>query len=79
MTLTIKYFGLIAEKTGKREEVISLDDEDFDVEALKKFCFSKYELQDLQAVQVAVNQSIKRSGRLKNGDEIAFLPPYAGG
>lgn len=79
MTLTIKYFGLIAEKTGKREEVVNLDGEDFDVEAIKKFCFSKYKLQDMQAVQVAVNQSIQRSGPLKNGDEVAFLPPYAGG
>lgn len=79
MTLTIKYFGLIAEKTGKKEEVINLDVEDFDVEALKKFCFSKYELQEMQTVQVAVNQSIQRSGPVMNGDEVAFLPPYAGG
>lgn len=79
MTLTIKYFGLIAEKTGKREEVVNLDDEDFDVESLKRYCFSKYKLQDMQAVQVAVNHSIQRSGPLKNGDEVAFLPPYAGG
>ncbi len=79
MTLRIKYFGLIAEKIGKKEEVLTLDKEEFDVEALRKFCFSKYELKDMQSVQVAVNQSIQRSGLLKNGDEVAFLPPYAGG
>ena len=79
MTLTIKYFGLIAEKTGKKEEVLNLEHKEFDVQALKNFCFSKYELQEMDSVQVAVNQSIQRSGTLKNGDEVAFLPPYAGG
>lgn len=79
MTLTIKYFGLLAEKTGKKEEVIKLDDKVFDVQALKNLCFSKYAIQNMDSVQVAVNQSIQQSGQLKNGDEVAFLPPYAGG
>jgi len=79
MTLSIKYFGQIAEQTGKKEEVMSLEHDEFDLEALKKICSSKYELVDLDSVQIAVNQTIQRTGPLKDGDEVAFLPPYAGG
>lgn len=79
MTVSIKYFGQIAEQTGKKEEVISVEHEEFDLEALKNVCSSKYELADLDSVQIAVNQTIKRTGPLKDGDEVAFLPPFAGG
>jgi len=79
MTLTIKYFGLIAEMTGRKEEIISLDSDDYDLEALKERCFSKYNLSNSHSIQIAVNQSLGTSGPLKHGDEVAFLPPFAGG
>ncbi len=79
MTITIKYFGLIAEMTGKNEEIVNLEGDEFDLEALKERCFSKYELSDTESIQIAVNQSLGTSGPLKHGDEVAFLPPYAGG
>lgn len=79
MTVTIKYFGLIAEKAGTNEEIVSLDGEEYDLEALKERCFSKYKLSDTQSIQVAVNQSLGTAGPLKHGDEVAFLPPFSGG
>lgn len=79
MKITIKYFGVIAEETGKTEEALELDSEDFDVEALKNHCFSKYSLTDTQSIQVAVNQNLGASGALHDGDEVAFLPPFSGG
>lgn len=79
MTLTIKYFGLIAEKTGTNKEVINLDGDEYDLEILKERCYSKYDLSDIQSIQVAVNQSLETTGSLKDGDEVAFLPPFAGG
>jgi len=80
MTLTIKYFGLIAEKAGTKEEIINLEAEEYDLEALKERCISKYELSDIKkSIQIAVNQSLGTSGPLKHGDEVAFLPPFAGG
>lgn len=79
MTITIKYFGVIAEEAGKIEEVLELDSEDFDVESLKDHCFTKYSFSDTQSIQVAVNQNMGASGPLQNGDEVAFLPPFSGG
>jgi molybdopterin converting factor subunit 1 len=79
MKITIKYFGVIAEEAGKTEEVLELDSEDFDVDALKNLCFSKYSLSDTKSVQVAVNQNMGASGALQDGDEVAFLPPFSGG
>ncbi len=79
MTVTIKYFGLIAERTGRKEEVLTMDGENYDLKALKERCFSKYDLSDMQSVNIAVNQSLETSCTLKSGDEVAFLPPFAGG
>ncbi|MFH5883944.1 MoaD/ThiS family protein [Halalkalibaculum sp. DA3122] len=79
MTVTIKYFGSIAEKTGTKEEAVTLDGEEYDLEALKQRCFSKYGFSEMESVKTAVNQSIESSGMLKDGDEVAFLPPFAGG
>lgn len=79
MKITIKYFGVIAEETGKTEEVLELDSEDFDVESLKDHCFSTYPLSDTKSIQVAVNQNMGASGTLQDGDEVAFLPPFSGG
>ncbi|MDX1637936.1 MAG: MoaD/ThiS family protein [Balneolaceae bacterium] len=79
MTVTIKYFGMIAERTGTKEETITLDGDEFDLESLKRHCYAKYKLSDLDAVKIAVNHSLESSGPLKHGDEVAFLPPFAGG
>jgi len=80
MTLTIKYFGLLAEMTGTNEEIVTLAGEEYELEALKERCISKYELSDIKkSIQTAVNQSLVSSGPLKHGDEVAFLPPFAGG
>lgn len=79
MTITIKYFGVIAEEAGTNEEVLEQDSEDFDVESLKEHCFSKYSISDTQSIQVAVNQNMGASGALQDGDEVAFLPPFSGG
>ncbi|MDR8394045.1 MoaD/ThiS family protein [Aliifodinibius sp. S!AR15-10] len=70
---------MIAEKTGTKEEIITLDGEGWNLEDIKEYFFSKYELSDNQSLQIAVNQSLGPSGSLKDGDEIAFLPPFAGG
>jgi molybdopterin converting factor small subunit len=43
------------------------------------FIFNKYGLNDEEVIQVAVNQVIQKEGKIQYGDEIAFLPPYAGG
>jgi len=78
MGITIKYFGAIAEVTGINDETIDLANVGNSVEELRSYCLNKYAIGDL-SFQVAVNQNLISSGELQDGDEVAFLPPFAGG
>lgn len=80
MKLHIKYFGLIAEAVGKNEEVVELNNEKNSLENLETFLLAKhYKLQGLN-YKIAINQSFASVGyELKDNDELAFLPPFAGG
>ncbi|MEP1034822.1 MoaD/ThiS family protein [Ekhidna sp.] len=78
MPITIKYFGAIAEATGITEEKVDLGDVD-SIEQLKSICLAKYEAIGDLSFQLAVNQSLSSKDALKDGDEVAFLPPFAGG
>jgi len=78
MPITIKYFGAIEEVTGVTEESVSLDQFD-SLEGLKAHALSKYAAIGDLSFQLAVNQILTDSSPLKDGDEVAFLPPFAGG
>ena len=78
MKVTLKYFGVIAESVGKSEEVLELA-KGSSVKELKDMQIKKYQIQDAASVQVAVNQDLNNEVELKDGDEVAFLPPFAGG
>jgi len=78
MKVTVKYFGIIAESARKSEEVLELE-EGLSVEELKNQQVKKYQIQDEESVQIAVNQNLDKEVELKEGDEVAFLPPFAGG
>ncbi len=78
MKVTVKYFGMIAESAGKSEEVLELE-QGSSVRNLKNQQIKKYQIQDAESVQIAVNQNLDNEVELKDGDEVAFLPPFAGG
>ncbi|MDR5590508.1 MoaD/ThiS family protein [Christiangramia sp. SM2212] len=78
MKLNIKYFGIIAEAAGKTEEVLEVSDE-VSLDELKQERVQNYKIQDPDSIQLAVNHELKFNIKLKDGDEIAFLPPFAGG
>ena len=78
MNVSVKYFGAIAEVTGTTEETLDLGEIGNQVKKLKDFCESKYEIENL-SYQLSVNKKLTEEGELKDGDEIAFLPPFAGG
>jgi len=78
MKVTIKYFGMIAETAGKSEEILDLN-HGISVQDLKDLQVQKYKIADPEAVQIAVNQDLNSNSELKEGDEVAFLPPFAGG
>ncbi len=78
MKITIKYFGAIAEVTGSVEETID-SKEISSLDSLRNYTISKYEGLNELSFQLAVNQSLAENTKLKDGDEVAFLPPFAGG
>lgn len=78
MKINIKYFGLVAEHTGVQEEAVSLASCD-SIEKLHQYLQEKYPgISDL-TFQYAVNQSVVASATLQKDDEVALLPPFAGG
>lgn len=79
MSITIKYFGAIAEQTGVTEETLDFHTIGSEVSQLKVYCIEKYGLIDDDTFQVAVNQELNKVGPIQDGDEIALLPPFAGG
>ena len=80
MTVTLKYFGLVAEVTNKSEEQLQLDQEAISMIGLQSKLESLYEGLQNTTYAVAVNQTICTTDvAIKNQDVIAFLPPFAGG
>ncbi|UII26341.1 MoaD/ThiS family protein [Fulvivirga maritima] len=78
-SVTIKYFGAIAEQTGVGNETLELTDDLKNASQIKAYCINKYNLNDEDSIQVAINQQLNDQGDVKEGDEIALLPPFAGG
>ena len=78
MKVTVKYFGLVAEAAEKSEEVLELKGTLTALE-LKGQCLNSLAIADKDSVQIAVNQNLDDTITLKDGDEVAFLPPFAGG
>ena len=78
MKLSIKYFGEIAERSGSHQEELQIED-NISVEKLKAFIEKKHTFEDLHYT-IAINQKLVNDNRtIHNNDEVAFLPPFAGG
>lgn len=79
MTITIKYFAALAEcadKTGESYEIQNTFVYALYKELQKKYKFP-YELED---IRIAINHAyINEDTLLKNGDEVVFITPVAGG
>lgn len=78
MKVTIKYFGILAEIAGKKEEILDVA-EGISAAELKARQVKKYQIPEAESVQLALNQNLNTDVELKEGDEVAFLPPFAGG
>ena len=80
MAITVKYFGAIADFAGKSEELFSVSMESMDVHAIQHKVQKLYPEICSTPYSIAVNQSIERGNcAVNDGDELAFLPPFAGG
>ena len=77
--ITVNYFGNIAEATQTDSE--TLDQKSMRLEELLNLLDSKYDIRKFQ-FQVAVNRKIipkQRDLTISDSDEVALLPPFAGG
>ena len=80
MILNIKYFGVLADITKKKEEQLVLDESNLTVNSLKSKIESVYQELQKNSYSIAVNQTMAGMDvTVKDQDVIAFLPPFAGG
>jgi molybdopterin converting factor subunit 1 len=79
MQVTVLYFGVLKDVMGKSRAVMELRDE-ASVADLLELHRVDGRLAVWDSVAVAVNLEYARAGDLlKDGDEVAFLPPVSGG
>lgn len=79
MTVSVLYFAQIAEKLGLGSEEIELS-QDANSDELIKILTEKYPVLQSLTFNIAVDQELVRKAvELKDGAEIALLPPFAGG
>ena len=80
MLITIKYFGMLVEITNTTQESYQYDLEGISINDIELSILSKYPNLKNTTYNIAVNQQIATKNQpVKNGDELAFLPPFAGG
>lgn len=79
MLITIKYFGQLVEITNTTQESYPTDG-DATLETIETSILKKYPNLKNTTYNIAVNQKISPANKsVNNGDELAFLPPFAGG
>lgn len=77
MLINIKYFGQIAEVTQQDEE--SFEFSGSLISELLEVLLSKYSALKTKDFQIAQNQELVTAKTEITGQEIAILPPFAGG
>ncbi len=78
MKIKVKYLGLIVDHTNLSEEEFQLDNPN--LEELSDKLISKYSFLNDISYKITINHEFGESGMVINeDDEIAILPPFAGG
>jgi molybdopterin converting factor small subunit len=79
LSIKIKYFGMIGEKTKKDNEIINIK-ESVTIKELKSVILHKHPGLKKLDFQIARNLSIAAEDeKVIDNDELALLPPFAGG
>ena len=80
MEITLKYFGIIADITQKKEELFFIEDEFNSLKLLQLKLEIKYPKMLVINYSIVLNKKFLQNDiLLKNSDIIALLPPFAGG
>ena len=79
ISITINYFGLIAEITNCSQEAIEVNKNET-LEGLHNALIKKYKPLKKAVYKIAYNKKItSKQQALHHLDELALLPPFAGG
>ena len=74
--MNVLLFGVLADVTGKSEVEIKA----MDTDSLKKDLLIQFPMLNQYRFQLAVNkEKIRNNVALSEADEVALLPPFAGG
>lgn len=77
MEVRVLFFGVLAEEAAADEITLEAAD---DLQATEELILKKYPGFKKYSYRLSVNKVIvKGNERLKDGDEIALMPPFAGG
>ena len=77
MEISILFFGELAEVAGANKMAVQNMN---DTQSLTEWMLEKYPALKNRTYRMAVNKKVISEKRdLNNGDEVAMLPPYAGG
>lgn len=80
MLVTIKYFGMILEITQTESEQLEINNAPTTTAEIELLLIKKHPQLTNLTYNIALNQKIQSKTTLvTNGDELAFLPPFAGG
>ncbi|MEP0366304.1 MAG: MoaD/ThiS family protein [Cyclobacteriaceae bacterium] len=74
----VKYFGVVAEKVGKPEEEMTMADL-AKLSLLRETIEKQYPDLEVTTYRLSVNKKLIEDCELADGDEVALLPPFAGG
>lgn len=83
MTIKVRFFAMLKTKAGKEEVVLTVP-ENVSLDKVKNMLKAEFpaiaELIDRKNILFSVNQEFALQDTiLKDGDEVALLPPFSGG
>jgi molybdopterin converting factor small subunit len=79
MKIKLLFFGALTDVIGAQEEIVEVND-NLDITYLNLDLLSRYPTLSNFKYKIALNKIVvDKDQKLKDGDEVAFLPPFAGG
>jgi len=79
VNIRVKYFGMVAERTLRSEEAIAMESNQT-IEDLHHLLLQRYPDLASAEYRLSHNQKLSEGNEImSDGDEIALLPPFAGG
>lgn len=81
--IKVRFFAMLKNKTGKEEVNLSVP-ENITLETLKTILKNEFpaiaEFIERKSIMISVNQEFAdKNTVIKDGDEVALLPPFSGG